>query len=78
MAVTDLWLSARTGEPTKRHGVGMRYRVSVVGHPSKSFRVKAAAKAYEESAHDDRGVGPRRAAHRPARFPRAQLMASER
>lgn len=46
MAVTDLWVS-RSGEPTKRHGHGMRYRVKVTGHPAKSFRVKAAARDYE-------------------------------
>lgn len=46
MAVTDLWIK-RDGTPTKRHGVGLRYRVSVYGHPAKAFRVKAAARAHE-------------------------------
>lgn len=46
MAVTDLWVK-RDGTPSKRYGVGLRYRVSLPGHPSQAFRVKAAAKAHE-------------------------------
>ncbi len=47
MAVTDLWYRKGGKEPTKRHGRGMRYRVTVPGHPSKSFRLKKPADAYE-------------------------------
>lgn len=46
MAVTDLW-RRRDGSPTKRAGVGLQWRVTVPGHPSKSFRTKGAAKAHE-------------------------------
>ena len=46
MAVTDLWVK-RDGSPSKRYGVGRRYRVSLPGHPAESFRVRAAAKAHE-------------------------------
>lgn len=46
MAVTDLWVK-RDGSPSSRNGVGLRYRVKVPGHPAKSFRNKAPAKAYE-------------------------------
>lgn len=48
MAVTDLWFK-RDKSPTRRNGVGMRWRVVVDGHPSKSFRTKGAAVAHELS-----------------------------
>ena len=46
MAVTDLWVK-RDKTRSARYGKGLRYRVTVPGHPAKSFRVKDAAKAYE-------------------------------
>jgi len=48
VAVTDLWY--RKGDlsrPTKRCGRGLRYRVTVPGHPSKGFRTKKPADAWE-------------------------------
>lgn len=47
MAVTNLWVSARTGEPTKRYGQGLQWRASWPGHKSQSFRTKKAAEAAE-------------------------------
>ena len=48
MAVTDLWYHKGDPErPTKRCGRGLRYRVKVAGHPSKSFRTKTPAVAWE-------------------------------
>lgn len=46
MAVTDLWYR-RDKTPSKRHGRGLRYRVTVPGHPSEAFRTKPEAKAHE-------------------------------
>ena len=48
MAVTDLWYHRGSPDrPTKRHGRGKRYRVSVPGHPAKLFRLKKPAQDYE-------------------------------
>lgn len=58
MAVRDLWhlsdrrpcsmCKARTaGTPSKRHGVGRRWRVEVGDHPRRSFAVKADAEVWE-------------------------------
>lgn len=48
MAVTDLWYSkGDPAKPTKRCGRGLRYRVTVPGHPAKSFRLKRAAETHE-------------------------------
>lgn len=46
MAVTDLWYD-RDKTPTKRHGRGLRYRVTLPGHPSKAFRTKREAEDHE-------------------------------
>lgn len=46
MAIIDLWVG-RDGQPTKRHGRGMRYRVEVRGHPSRAFAGKQAARTWE-------------------------------
>lgn len=46
MAVTDLWVK-RDKSHAERYGKGLRYRVSVPGHPAKSFRTKEAARAHE-------------------------------
>lgn len=46
MAVQDLWRDRR-GQPTKRAGVGRRWRVVVAGHPTRSFTNERAAKLYE-------------------------------
>lgn len=46
MAVTDLWVKADK-TPTKRNGRGLRYRVTVPGHPAKAFRTKTEAQAHE-------------------------------
>jgi integrase len=48
VAVTDLWYyRGNPDRPTKRHGRGKRYRVSVPGHPAKLFRLKKPAQDYE-------------------------------
>lgn len=49
MAPIDLWVSPKTGQATKRHGQGMRYRVAVPGQPTKAFpnNKKGVAEAYE-------------------------------
>lgn len=46
MAVQDLWRDRR-GQPTKRAGVGRRWRVVVAGQPTRSFTNERAAKLYE-------------------------------
>lgn len=46
MAVQDLWRD-RHGQPTKRDGRGLRWRVSVPGHPTRSFATKQAAQRHE-------------------------------
>jgi len=45
MAVEDLWLD-KAGEPTKRHGRGLRYRVRWRGFPTKAFARKGPADRY--------------------------------
>lgn len=48
MAVTDLWFhGGDPSKPTKRSGRGLRWRTTVAGAPSKSFRTKKAAEAWE-------------------------------
>lgn len=47
MAVQDLWVSRKTGQPTARYGRGLRYRVVVTGHETKSFRLKKPAELHE-------------------------------
>lgn len=46
MAVQDLWMGADR-QRTARHGRGKRWRVSVPGHPTKAFAVKADAVEWE-------------------------------
>lgn len=46
MAVQDLWIKA-DGSHSARYGRGRRYRVSVPGHPSESYRTKDAARRRE-------------------------------
>lgn len=56
MTVTDLWY-ARDGEtPTRRHGRGKRYRVTVEGHPSRAFHGKREAQAWERELFRRRPV----------------------
>lgn len=47
MAVQDLWYRADKKTPTSRHGRGLRYRVSVPGHPTRAFATKEAARRHE-------------------------------
>lgn len=66
MAVTDLWVGADKKTPTQRYGRGLRYRVTVPGHPSKAFRTKKEAENHELKlkttrpavARSDATVGP--------------------
>lgn len=48
VAVQDLWV-LQDGTPSARHGRGRRYRVSVPGHPTKSFASVKAAQAHERT-----------------------------
>jgi integrase len=46
MAVTDLWVGADKA-PTQRYGRGLRWRVTLPGHPSKAFRTKTEAEHHD-------------------------------
>lgn len=46
MAVVDRW-KKRDGSPTRRAGVGLRWKVVVPGMPSRSFESKRAAEVFE-------------------------------